>query len=331
MSESTLNSIEKELKPLWTKPQAWPQISVLLQKVSDEKLWEEENDEKVTSFTKWLNRYAREIGVSKSYLWKVMKAGRVYANFQRRTGDANIPNIENTELSADVVVLADRIACGDPVITDQIITKVMGSVVTLDDMKKAWEKVRAEKEEAEEAGRLFEPYMPFVKLTKEELELQELRDQTNKALRADWLDWLDVFRKSVERRGSECSVSEVYRARLISGLKIHSLEFPEMLFENYTVEKEGDVRIHLIKTTIGDIEDADADITKYADICWSLSRERVRVPEGWGSLLLRKEEIEDEKEEEKRVVYAIELDREPTIFDVDPSLKHQAILAALFR
>ena len=312
MSTHSLNSIKEELIPLiqnhhHQQQQAWPQISSLMLLVEDEELWREEEDEEITCFSKWVFSFAEEIGVSQSYLWKVMKAGKVYTNFRERIGDADIPDMKDVELAADAIVMADRIASGDPVITDQIIEKAMSGEITVTDMKEAWEEVKTKKKEAEEEGYEFEPYMPF----EDDNELKELRFQARKVLRNKWIEQI-TEESSVLSRGRV----EKPKGRLISNVKIDDKKLPaEMYVENFTSENEDEITIHLI--TIGE---PDEDITQYADVCWILSRKRVNKPDKWGRLILR----EDEEG------YVIELDEEPTII-TNPIWRQKIVHAALLR
>ena len=313
MSTHSLNSIKEELIPLiqnhHQQQQAWPQISSLMLLVEAEELWREEEDEEITCFSKWVFSFAEEIGVSQSYLWKVMKAGKVYTNFRERIGgDADIPDMEDIELAADAIVMADRIASGDPAITDQIIEKAMSGEITVTDMKEAWEEVKTKKKEAEEEGYEFEPYMPF---EDEFNELKELRSQARKALRSHkWIEQI-IESSSVFSRGRV----KKPKGRLISNIQIGDKKLPEMYVENFTTEDEKEIKIHLI--TIG--EPAE-DITQYADVCWILSRKRVNKPDKWGRLILR----EDEEG------YVIELDEEPTII-TNPIWRQKIVHAALLR
>lgn len=312
MSEYTLSSLKEELAPLVMQKAVWPQIASLMMLIEAEELWAEEGH---SSFSAWVSSFAAECDVSESYLWKALKAGRVYTDYQARVGE-DTPDMEDIDISADALVLADKIAYGNAEIADSIIQKAMNGEISVSDMNSAWHEVRERKAKAEENGSAYEAYMPFGN----EYEIptvddNELRFQAKKVLRnAKWLERIIAeFPSQTLSRGGV----EKPKAKLVSGVKIGDMKLPEMVIENYTVKEEGDVKVHMI----GIGEDVNAAAAQYADICWVLSRERVNRPHNWGGLLLR--------EREDREGYVIDVDADPV--PLNPHRKQEAIHAALLR
>lgn len=285
--EWTLAAVEEELQPLVQEKRAtWPRMAELMIVTDVERLWEQGEHE---SFTKWLEYFAEQMGVTSGYLWQVLKAGRAYADYQDRAEEAGVSTVDMSDLSvsAEALALCDKISCSDPEVADKYIKKVLDGDISTQELKEVWQDVKERKEKAEATG--TEVDTTFLKTDTYSAE-NEFKVRAKKALKTKWLEAsLSASSSPHLQRGTV----EKTRAKVISGVQVNGVKLPELIIENCSGQNETDIKIHAV--AIGNVE--DQSIPRYVNYCWVLTDSDYNTPDGWG--VLKMIEVYDEKKEEQ--------------------------------
>lgn len=145
MGKGNIEKIEEELQTLLSEDKkSWVKIYELMEEVEEEKLYEG----KYRSFTAWVNELAIKSKVHVSLLWSRKKAGKVYAEYQERAKAAgrDVPDMREVRVSPDNFNLVEKIAGSNSAIADNLMDKVVAGELKRQDLKHAWEAVRADKE-----------------------------------------------------------------------------------------------------------------------------------------------------------------------------------------
>lgn len=133
----SLKTIEKELESCFNVDRKnWVKIFQLMSEVQDEKLYEQE---KISSFTGWVNKLATDIGCHVSLLWNRLKAGRTYDEYYNRQLELGMQPkpIEEISVSPDSLNLASTVAGRNAKEMDNLIDKVISGDLTRDDLRQA--------------------------------------------------------------------------------------------------------------------------------------------------------------------------------------------------
>lgn len=136
-SSKSLKAIEVELESCFNVDRKnWVRIFQLMSEVQDEELYKQE---KISSFTKWVNMLADNIGCHVSLLWNRLKAGRTYDEYYHRQLELgmNPTPIENISVSPDSLSLASSVAGKNAKEMDNLIDKVVSGDLTRDDLRQA--------------------------------------------------------------------------------------------------------------------------------------------------------------------------------------------------
>ena len=144
-----LNRIEEELTGLLQHDKrSWVQIYRLMEEVDRGNLWCGD----YPSYTAWVNATASKNRVHVSILWSRKKAGKMYADYERRMeekGKRAVP-MEDVSISPDNFVLIDKIAGSDSTLADDLIDKSVDGVLTRKDLKEAWRTVKEDRKRSGE-------------------------------------------------------------------------------------------------------------------------------------------------------------------------------------
>ena len=138
-----LNTVEKELTSLLDYDKKnWTHFYILLKKVEDEKLWES----KYKSFNQWVKDFCKKTKTHESILWNRKKAGRVYESYQKIKAEKGeeVANIEDTNVSADALVILDKINRYDEEIASNLVDKVLNKEITNKDLREVYKGIRPE-------------------------------------------------------------------------------------------------------------------------------------------------------------------------------------------
>ena len=138
-----LNTVEKELTSLLDYDKKnWTHFYILLKKVEDEKLWES----KYKSFNQWGKDFCKKTKTHESIVWNRKKAGRVYESYQKIKAQKGeeVANIEDTNVSADALVILDKINRYDEEIASNLVDKVLNKEITNKDLREVYKGIRPE-------------------------------------------------------------------------------------------------------------------------------------------------------------------------------------------
>ena len=138
-----LNTVEKELTSLLDYDKKnWTHFYILLKKVEDEKLWES----KYKSFNQWVKDFCKKTKTHESIVWNRKKAGRVYESYQKIKAQKGeeVANIEDTNVSADALVILDKINRYDEEIASGLVDKVLNKEITNKDLREVYKGIRPE-------------------------------------------------------------------------------------------------------------------------------------------------------------------------------------------
>jgi len=133
----TKSEIESELLKLLADDQRhWVRIADLMMMVDSNKLYKPQ----YTSFTAWVNSMSEKSGTHVSLFWKRLKAGRSYKRFSElvaKKGE-NVPTLEESNLSAEVLELIEKIAGKDDKILCDLTSKAISGDLQKKDLQQAW-------------------------------------------------------------------------------------------------------------------------------------------------------------------------------------------------
>jgi len=137
----SLNKIEKELSSLIDiDKKNWTSFYVLLKKVEDLELWKD----KYKSYTQWIKDFCIKTKTHESIIWNRKKAGKVYESYmqvQKEKGIEVAP-IEEVKVSADSLVLLDKINKYDNKVASDLVNKVINKEITKKDLREVYKSIR---------------------------------------------------------------------------------------------------------------------------------------------------------------------------------------------
>lgn len=140
-----LKDIETELSGyVKTDQRNWIRIYQLMNKVQEEELYRERID--TPTFTIWVQTLARDLHVHVSLLWKRLKAGRVYHEYEIRAAKKNrtVPTIDQLEnVSPDSLSLCESVAGSNTDQMDRLIDGVVNRELTRTALREAVKAKRA--------------------------------------------------------------------------------------------------------------------------------------------------------------------------------------------
>ena len=134
---ASLEDIERELRECIRADTAnWTRIYSLMERVNTDGLYSPH----FRSFSAWVNGMAESIGCHVSLLWARLKAGRSYAEYQKRAAAAgrSVPDIESLKnVSPDSISLAQKVGGRDTAVVDHLMERVVAGDLTREDLRAA--------------------------------------------------------------------------------------------------------------------------------------------------------------------------------------------------
>lgn len=290
-SFKTLQNIEKELSNLIDiDKRNWTHFYLLIKEVEDKELWKE----KYKSFTQWVKSFCVNNKTHESIFWNRKKAGKVYETYQKVQADKGIevPPIEKANVSADSLVILDKISKYDQEVASQLVDKVMNKGITKKDLREVYKSIRPDNPSRN-------PHLKQVDLSDEleesQLDISDVSgsleglegeagssiDYKNKLSRAEKLTANEIVKtlSDIEWLGEKPkrkyfkSSFEQNKYRLftefpvfVGGESRKSRRMDILLAENLTTENVWDMYLHCIeiKVSKGDLLN-DQKYTEYAE------------------------------------------------------------------
>ena len=137
-----LQAIEQEIKNVVdVDKKNWVRFYVLIKKVKEKDLWRVADKK---SFTQWVKDLSIKTKTHESIIWNRYRAGEIYNSYAKRKKDEGIEvkNIEDTNISADSLVILDKINKHAPELADDLIDKVMNNEIKRKDLVTAYNAIR---------------------------------------------------------------------------------------------------------------------------------------------------------------------------------------------
>lgn len=137
-----IREVEQQLTVLVaTDKRTWVEFYKLLKEVEEQRLYEEKG---FKSFTNWVKKFATNNKIHESVIWSRKKAGRVYEKYQQRQAEKGIEvaPIEELDVSADSLVLVEKIANKDSELGAEMIEKVLDNQLTRADLRRTYKLLR---------------------------------------------------------------------------------------------------------------------------------------------------------------------------------------------
>lgn len=142
----TLKMIEDKISNILNETfGSWNTVAILMMKVNDENLW----DVKHKSFTAWVKDYAARSKKHESYLWKLLKAGRTYKEYEERQKEKNkkVTSLSDLKVDYGSLELAKKVAGADKDKLDTLCKEIEDGELTRNTLKSVWHEVRQERKE----------------------------------------------------------------------------------------------------------------------------------------------------------------------------------------
>ena len=137
-----LQAIEQEIKNVVdVDKKNWVRFYLLIKKVKEKDLWRVADKK---SFTQWVKDLSIKTKTHESIIWNRFRAGEIYNSYAKRKKDEGIEvkNIEDTNISADSLVILDKINKHAPELADDLIDKVMNNEIKRKDLVTAYNAIR---------------------------------------------------------------------------------------------------------------------------------------------------------------------------------------------
>ena len=255
-----LNTIEKELTSLLDYDKKnWTHVYLLLKKVEEERLWEE----KYKSYTQWVKDFCIKTKTHESIIWSRKKAGKVYESYYKvmLSKGEQVASIEDVDVSADSLVILDKINKYDENIASNLVQKVLNKEITKKDLRELYKSIRPDVPSCN-------PHNKVEKNTTNE-ELEKVSVTASQIVSVLYEpNWLGVKQ---ERKYFKTSLEQdKYRVftefPVFVGTSRKSRRMDMLVSENITSENVWDLNLHCveIKVSKGDLL-GDTKYTEYAD------------------------------------------------------------------
>lgn len=139
-----LEEIEKEIKNVVALDKKnWVRFYLLIKKVKERDLWRVADKK---SFTQWVKDLSLKTKTHESIIWNRFRAGEIYNSYAQRKKEQGIEvkDIEDTNISADSLVILDKINKHSPELADSLVEKVINKEIKRKDLVTAYNAIRPE-------------------------------------------------------------------------------------------------------------------------------------------------------------------------------------------
>ena len=262
-----LKHIESELSSLIEADKKnWTHFYILLKEVEDKELWKDN----YKSFTQWVKNFCIKTKTHESIIWNRKKAGKVYDSYKevQASKGIEVKPIEEVSVSADSLVLLDKINKYDKEVASDLTEKVLNKGITKKDLREVYKSLRPEKPSNN-------PQIKHISELEPEEQPKEPDNKNNSITAAEIVstlyksDWLTD--KKVTRKYFKTSFEQdKYRAftefPTFTGTSKKSRRMDLLICENITTENTWDLNLHCIeiKVSKGDLLN-DSKYTEYTE------------------------------------------------------------------
>lgn len=132
-----LEDVEKELITLAKQDtKTWVSFYKLMKEVQERELYKET----ANTYTAWVKNLALKCGLHESSLWNKLKAGRIYESYQKVQAAKGmvITPIEQVDVSADSLILLDKINKKSEEVAAPLVEKVLNKELSRADLRETY-------------------------------------------------------------------------------------------------------------------------------------------------------------------------------------------------
>lgn len=267
-----LINIEKELSTLIELDKKnWTHFYVLLKKVEEHELWKS----KYQSFTQWVKEFCITTKTHESIIWNRKKAGKVYDSYQKiqEAKGIKVAPIENIKVSADSLVLLDKINKYSEDVASNLVDKVLNKEITKKDLREVYKSIRPDQPSTNPHIKALDRSSITLDILKGNIDdIKVTASQIVSTLCS--IEWLG---KKKERKYFKTSFEQdKYRTftefPIFTGSSKKSRRMDMLICENMTTENNWELNLHCveIKVSKSDLLN-DTKYTEYApfvDYMW---------------------------------------------------------------
>lgn len=273
-----LNTIEKELSNLIeVDKKNWTHFYLLLKKVEEQKLYED----KYKSYTQWVKSFCIATKTHESIIWNRKKAGKVYDTYVKKQKEKGLESKQITDInvSADSLVLLDKINKYDEDVASKLVDKVLNKEITKKDLREVYKSIRPEQPSTNPHIKIISPTEGDVK---EPIENTITASEIVSTLcNIEWLGdkaQRKYFKSSFEQ--------DKYRAftefPCYTGTSRKSRRMDMLIVENITTENTWNLNLHCIEIKVSKsdlLNDTKyTEYTEFVDFMWlAIPKELVEV------------------------------------------------------
>lgn len=242
---NNLADIEKQLMELFiSERKNWVSIYLLLKIVDEEMLWRGSYN----SYTQWVKEFAVRSKVHESSIWHTKKMGSVYEKYskQMEAKGLKVDNIKNTKVSANNLVILEKIDKYSPEKTEELAEKIFKKEITKNDLQEIYRAVRPSSKIGDRGS----------SKTDNEVRTEKIKDsiKTSNILSSlyEYESWLGkkkerkYFKSAYEQDKIQCFAE----FPLFTGTTRHSRRIDFLCVENMTSENLWELNIHGIEIKV---------------------------------------------------------------------------------
>ena len=285
-----LQAIEQEIKNVVdVDKKNWVRFYLLIKKVKEKDLWRVADKK---SFTQWVKDLSIKTKTHESTIWNRFRAGEIYNSYAKRKKDEGIEvkNIEDTNISADSLVILDKINKHAPELADDLIDKVMNNEIKRKDLVTAYNAIRPQEADfrTKEQIQRAVSNSDETNNTKDKIDLDEVQDKITAAniiTTLSQLQWLGKtatattgFKGYRNRSEADTRINEKSKVftefRVFTGTSRKSRRIDLLTIENLTKDQFEKHQVNLhgveIKVSKSDLinDKKYSEYAEFVDFIW---------------------------------------------------------------
>lgn len=246
-----LIDVEKQLIDLFiTEKKNWVSIYLLLKLVEEKSLWKENYN----SYTQWIKEFAIRSKVHESTIWHTKKMGSVYEKYaeMRKNKGLEVDDIKNTKVSANNLVILEKISKYSPEKTEELAEKIFTKEISKTDLQEIYRAVRPKKNNDK-------TYNSIIK-TDNEVRSEKIEEsiKASNILSSlyEYENWLGkkkekkYFKSTYEQDKIQCFAE----FPLFTGTTRHSRRIDFLCVENLTTQNLWELNIHGVEIKISEYD-----------------------------------------------------------------------------
>lgn len=139
--QELLTQLETEMETLLNVDKKnWVNFYLILRNVEENKLYKPEYH----SFTQWVKNFCMRTKTHETVVWTRLKAGKVYENYEKvkEKQGVEVKPLEESNVSADSLVILDKINKYDEITASKLVDKVMANDLKKSELRDIYRRLR---------------------------------------------------------------------------------------------------------------------------------------------------------------------------------------------